>query len=121
MLHSVAIEKHKKLSFTLFGFITLFFHFCRARSRLRRQNETETESCQSSSQSSPSTCISRGSSPYNKLQRTKTEFFLPKSKSNLPKSKSNLEKIQHELSVNQKEELQPATPPAETEIGMSIF
>ena len=111
----------QKTKFHTIGFTLHLFSFCRARSRLRRQNETETESCQSSSQSSPSTCISRGSSPYNKLQRTKTEFFLPKSKSNLPKSKSNLEKIQHELSVTQKEEPQPGTPPTETEKGMSIF
>ena len=91
--------------------------------------ETETDS-HSSSQSSPSTCISRGSSPYNKLQRNKTDFFqrkklelnsLQRSETEFfigPKPPNQLEKIQHELAVVTQQQ-QNGKP--ETEINPNIL
>lgn len=69
----------------------------RARSQLRRAQTTITTSDSSSSQSSPSTCISRGTSPYNRLKRLMKPLTQPIVATN--PGTAQLDKIQHELSV----------------------
>lgn len=72
----------------------------RARSQLRQnQQNLVTDSASSSAQSSPSTCISRGTSPYNRLQRNKLSSI----KKKMPPD-AQLDKIQHELSVQNEDQ-----------------
>lgn len=67
----------------------------RARSQLRRAQTTTSDS--SSSQSSPSTCISRGTSPYNRLKKLMKPLVQPIVAA--APGAAQLDKIQHELSV----------------------